>query len=199
MTLKIPGLGFISEYTRQPDELTCQSASCAQMLGLSTEADVRKVREELLAIAKKRGTLAGDPRVMQAFLEPRVTEYKLNLNASLEDARKALDEGYKLITHGYFTGSGHVISIVGWEPSVSNLNRRFIVDDPWCEFDFPNWRYQHNKTGNNVRYSFHGMYAACVVGQSKSDARRIYNQGRLNSNDTGMWLHCIKNEEDSVR
>jgi len=193
--LKIPGLGLIADYTRQPDEVTCQSACCAQMIGLKDEADVRMVRTQLQNYARELGSMAGDPRVMAKFLEPRVDKYKLSYNASLEEARQALDEGWKLITHGYFTGSGHVISIMGWEADPKTLNRRFIVDDPYQEFDFPGWRYIHNKTGNNVRYSFHGMYAACVAGQSRGDAFRVYKDGVLDSSQKGMWLHYIKNDK----
>lgn len=180
---------FIASYTRQPDARTCQSSCVAQMMGLSSSQDVYSIRSALEAIGDP-----GSPSTMGAYLKSRIKEYQFDIAASLNDARKALDDGYKLITHGWFTGSGHVVSIVGWESSPNNLSYRFIVDDPWAEFSFPAWRYLNpDSSGNDLRYSSHGMYAACVVGQSPADAYRIYKRGELDSSRGGMWLHLIKN------
>jgi hypothetical protein len=163
------------------------------MLGLGDE-NVRNVRSDLLGIAAKRGSVAGDPYVMGEYLKPRVKEYKFDVSASLNDAKKALDDGYQLITAGYFTGSGHVISLVGYEPDPRTLGYRFIVDDPWSIFSFPDWAYLDLKqSGDNVRYSSYGIYASCVASQSKWEAARIYRNGELDSAKNGMWLHYIKN------
>jgi len=186
-------LPFISPYVAQPDGNTCQSACVAQMLGLE-EASVPKVRSDLLGIAARRGTMAGDPGVMGDYLEPRVKEYKFDIAASLNDARKALDDGYKLITHSWATRAGHVISLVGWEPDSNKLSYRFIVDDPWSELDFRSMTYPNpNISGDNVRYSSYGMYAIAVASKSWHDAKRIYKNGELDSAKQGMWLHYIKN------
>ena len=179
---------IFAPYTRQPDARTCQSACIAQMLGKTSAEDVYAIRSALERI----GT-PGDPRVMEEYLKPRVISYRFDAGASLDDARKALDSGFKLITHGFFTKSGHVVNIVGYEPDPRTLGIRFVVDDPWSEFDFPSWSYpKPDKSGDNVRYSSYGMYAACVAGQSRDDAARIYRNGILNSSQSGMWLHVIK-------
>ena len=179
---------LIAPYTRQPDARTCQSACIAQMLNKTSPEDVFAIRAAL----EKLG-VPGDPGVMESYLKPRVSSYRFDAAASLDEARKALDGGFKLITHSYLT-NGHVISIVGWEPDPTNLSYRFIVDDPWSEFDFPSWSYPNlDKSGDNVRYSSYGMYAACVAGQNKSDAYRIYRKGELDSAKHGMWLHIVKN------
>jgi hypothetical protein len=175
----------ILEYVPQPDGYTCQSAVIAKVIG-STKVDI--IRSDLF----KLGT-PGDPYVMGKYLAKRVAEYRFLDDASLNDARKALNDGYSLITHGWFTGSGHVISIVGWELDKSKLSYRFICDDPWMEFDFKNWRYLPGTSGNDVRYSSYGIYAACVASSSLDSARRLYNRGELDSNKPGMWLHLIKN------
>lgn len=171
----------ILDYVPQPDARTCQSACIAQMIGSTAVSTVRAALESLGA--------PGDPYTMGAYLKPRVKEYKFLENASVNDMRQALKDGYKLITHGYFTGSGHVISIVGMAD-----NNTFIVDDPWHEFHFKGWTYAPwEASGNNVKYSTYGIYAACVVGQSVGHSAEVYNRGELNSNTKGAWLHLIKN------
>lgn len=179
----------ILDFVRQPDSQTCQAAACARLMGTQ---DVHSVREELLLIARRRGSSAGDPYVMGELLAERCRYYKFDGNASLNDARKALDEGCDLITHGWFTGSGHVIGISAVELDSSNLSYKFVCEDPWAEFDFPSWTYS-SQGGNDVLYSSYGMYAACVVGQSPSHAHAIYNRGELNSAAGGMWLHIVRN------
>lgn len=164
----------------QPDSSTCQSAAISRVTG----EDVMEIREALLNMGEP-----GDPSVMGQYLEPRVKEYKLNLNASLNDAIEALKNGYQLIIHGWFTGSGHVIGLSGYDSNTKCFN----AEDPWYEFMFSKWQYCYNSDGNNAQYSELGIYAACVLGQSVDDAIRIYGEGKVNLELKGMWMHIIKN------
>lgn len=179
----------VLDFVRQPDSQTCQAAACARVVGTT---DVQSVRGELLSIAHRRGSSAGDPAVMGEFLAEQCRYYKFDVDSCLTDARKALQEGCDLITHGWFTGSGHVIGISAVQPDANSLSYRFVCEDPWAEFDFSSWTYS-GKEGNDVLYSAYGMYAACVVGQSPSHAHSVYNRGELNSATGGMWLHVIRN------
>lgn len=178
-------LGFVE----QPDARTCQSAAIAKVFGT---LDVAWVRGELDKIAAKRGSIAGDPFVMSEFMKGSISSYLFDDNATLNDIRRALDDGAVVITHGWFTRSGHVLTIVGYEPDPNTLSYRFIVDDPWYEFDFPMWRYS-TRSGDNVRYSSYGMYAAIVASAEAAHAHRIYLRGELNSDRKGAWVHICKN------
>lgn len=170
---------------KQPDENTCQSAAIARVLGTQ---DVWGVRAELT----RGGAVAGDPWNMGRYMAAHVRDYRFLPNASLNDATKALDEGYQLITHGYFTTAGHVIGLSGYEPDPRTLSHRFIAEDPWYEFEFQKWRYSRHD-GNDVRYSSYGIYAACVASHGLSHAHQIYKRGELNNSMRNMWLHIIKN------
>jgi hypothetical protein len=162
------------------------------MLGLSSASDVLRIRKELDNMAEP-GEEAGSPYLMGRYLKSRVKAYKYNDQASLNDAKRDLDNGYKLIIHTYLT-TGHVINLMGYKPNPANGSYSFIVDDPWSEFDFPSWSYPYERTsGDNVQYSAYGIYAAAVVGESKDDAFKIYKHGELDSNRKGMWMHSIKN------
>jgi len=175
----------ILDYVAQPDPYTCQSACIAKVLGTT---DVKEVRAELEAI----GT-PGDPAVMGQYLKSRVKSYKFLSTGSLLDAKDALDDGFVIITHGWFTNSGHVICLVGHEPDQKTLSYRFIVDDPWAEFSFSDAQYISDSVGDNVRYSSYGMYAYCVASSSHKHAGQIYAEGKLLSSEKGAWLHIIKN------
>jgi len=182
-----PHSTHILDYVRQPDSRTCQSACIAKVIGQQTEAEVFSIRDELEEIG-----IPGAHEVMAEYLKTRVSSYSFLLNGSLDEAKEALDDGCVIITHGWFTPSGHVISIIGYEADPSTLSYRFIVDDPWAEFDFPNATFLA-KSGNNVRYSSYGVYAYCVRSQSYEHATELYASRALDSSHKGAWLHIIKN------
>ncbi|MBW4442542.1 MAG: hypothetical protein KME10_15180 [Plectolyngbya sp. WJT66-NPBG17] len=175
----------VLEFVAQPDVNTCQSACIAKVLGTD---DVYGIRADLEAIG-----VAGDPAVMGEYLRPRVKSYKFLLTGSLNDAKAALDDGCVVITHGWFSHSGHVICLVGYEADPNTLSYRFIVDDPYGEFDFSSGQYDTSKSGNNVRYSSYGIYAYCVAASGYGDADEIYRRKTLLSTEQNAWFHIIKN------
>lgn len=185
----------VLDFVEQPDVNTCQSAAIARVCGTD---DVMSVRRALLGISSRRGSMSGDPYVMGEYLRENVEEYQFLPDASLLDAREALTDGYQLITHGWFTGSGHVIGLSPFEdgepfkahPETGSY--AFNAEDPWYEFNFPSWSYTR-RSGDDVRYSAYGIYAACVASANCSHAAAIYRRGELNSQTKNMWLHLIKN------
>ncbi|NJM58543.1 MAG: hypothetical protein HC857_15550 [Synechococcales cyanobacterium RU_4_20] len=175
----------VLDFVEQPDAYTCQSAAIARVLGTT---DVMSIRHLLT----EGGRDAGDPWNMGQYLGKYCQEYRFSLTASLNDARKALEAGFQLITHGFFTGSGHVIGLSRVSADPKALSYRFNAEDPWYEFDFLSWSYTRN-SGDDVSYSSYGIYAACVASSSVSHAAEIYRRGELNSAMGNMWLHIIKN------
>lgn len=176
----------ILDYVPQPDSLTCQSAAIAKMTG---DPDVYKIRQLLENLGDP-----GSPATMGEYLETRVQQYKYTDKGSLDIAIEYLKNGWKVISHGWFTPSGHVLSIVGWDFEA----QEFKVDDPWFEFDFGGWTYApHEKSGDDVRYSARGIWAACVRGESCDDAQFAYQErfrlGHREFLETNMWLHLIRN------
>ena len=171
----------------QPDGYTCQSTCVAMALGLT---DIMEVRHGLEAIGDP-----GSPTTMGDYLTAHLlppSTYQFEDNASISQIRDWLKAGEFLIIHGWFTAPGHVIAIDGVEVDSSNLSYKFSVRDPWAEFDFKNWSYDINSVGFHGFYSSYGIYAACVVGQSKSDAADTYSRGELDASIGGAWVHRIK-------
>ena len=172
-------------YVPQPNSILCQSACIAMVLRTT---DVHAIRAAL----DSKGA-AGDPAVMGDYLESRVKSYKFILNGSLNDAKKALDEGCAVITHGWFTPVGHVIVLIGYEADPVTMSYRFIVHDPWAEYNFPKGDHDDSKSGESVRYSSYGIYATCVASTDYDHARNLYTQKILKSNEQNAWLHIIQN------
>jgi hypothetical protein len=186
MSQQPPDEALILDYVPQIDTITCQSAVIAKMIGYDDVAEVRAGLEEM-------GN-PGSPAVMGAYLRERVQQYRYLPTASLNDLIFELAAGFKAITHGWFSDSGHVISIVGWDFKAQS----FIVDDPWFEFDFIGWTYApHSDSGDDVHYSAKGIWATCVNGRDCRDAELAYHGrsklGQHEFAEKGMWLHLIKN------
>lgn len=173
----------------QPDARTCQSACIAMAIGNS---DVQEIRRRLDGIARSSGSSAGSPHVMGELLKSKLGDrYKFDDNASLSEVREWLRNGEFLITHGWFTPSGHVICLDGVNIDETKLSYKFDVKDPWSEFNAPLWRYTSNSNFYDGYYSSYCIYAACVASVSASDAARIYNRKELDSQRKGAWIHRI--------
>lgn len=174
----------ILDFVEQPNDYTCQAACIAKVLGTD---DVMSIRRELESIGKP-----GSPATMGQVLMGKVKHYHYSPIGSLNEAAKWCDEpDTVVITHGWFTGSGHVITLVR-PVTMDNGWQGFTVDDPWYEFNFPQWNFTQ-RTGDDVVYSRYGLYAACVVGSDVNDAYRIYKRKELDSGIKNAWMHFIQN------
>lgn len=177
-------LGLIS----QPDAVTCQSTCIAMATGID---DVPDIRQQLINLGDP-----GNPYTMGQVIKRYRSNYEFDENASLSQMREWLKAGEFLITHGWFTGSGHVIGLDGVRIDPARLSYAFDVRDPWSEFDFKRWDYNNPAVDRfDGFYSSWGIYAACVAGQSRGDAAAIYRRGELDSEHKGAWVHRIMGDK----
>lgn len=171
----------------QPDGVTCQSTCVAMALNFPAEK-IKTVRSELVA----RGP-AGSPANMGNFIQSRIGDrYSFELAASINDCSRWLQAGDFLITHGWFTNSGHVICLDAVEVDQATLGVRFSVKDPWGEFSFPDWQYVPGTTFYDGFYSSLGIYASCVAGQSPGHAYNLYRTAQFDPARPGAWVHRIR-------
>lgn len=170
----------------QPNAVTCQATSIAMATG---QTDIMEIRSRLESIGNP-----GDPATMGVLLRESFGDrYEFDDNASLSEVRDWLKAGEFLITHGWFTGSGHVIGLDGVAIDAASMSYKISVKDPWSEFDFKSWTYNNPSVDRyDGYYSSHGLYAAIVAGQSVWDAAAIYRRGELDSMRKGAWIHRIK-------
>lgn len=169
----------------QPDGSTCQSACIAMAIG---SKDIYGIRSQLLRLGD-----AGHPSNMgQVLRRYKGEKYIYDESASINDMVGYLKNGEFLITHGWFTDSGHVIALDGVKTTgASSEGHAFNVKDPWSEFDGPTWSY--NKPSVNFFDGFYSdriIYASCVVGTNRRDSIRYYFKEVLP--DVGRaWVHRI--------
>ena len=165
----------------QPDGVTCQSVCIAAVIG--GETSIGHIREALFQLGEP-----GDPAVMAEYLAAHFGDrYSLDMTASIDDMRAWINGGEVLITHGWFTGPGHVICLDGVD------KKGFRVMDPWEEFHAFEWLYLTDATAFQGVYSDDLIYAACVAGESRSDAHFIYLKGEsIDRARGGAWVHRIK-------
>lgn len=174
-----------SLYLAQPDASTCQSACIAMV---TSNPDIAGIRAKLVSQG-----VAGDPYNMGRLLKAALgNRYNFEDDASLKEIREWLKNGEILITHGYFSASGHVIVLDGVAIDPDKLSYKLDVRDPYGEFDAKSWSYKGAATKYDGYYSSHLIYATCVAGQSVTDARRIYQRGELDSTRPGAWIHRVR-------
>lgn len=174
----------------QPDSSSCQATCIAMALG---DRNIMGIRQSLLAAGE-----AGSPNVMASVIQARGADlrrqgirYSLTVNASLDNACQWLKGGELLITHGWFTRSGHVICLDGVRETGDKCS--INVKDPWSEFNAPDWSYNLGGKFYDGFYSDRCIFAACVEGVSKDDAYAVYKHvGALTPKDKAkqkMWVH----------
>jgi hypothetical protein len=173
---KIKGLNL-----SQPDASTCQSACIGMAVG---DADVSNIRRKLLA----RGD-AGSPYVMAGLIKTYKRPYAFHEHASLAEVYDWLKRGEFLVTHGWFTGSGHVICLDGLREAPARKGYDINVKDPWSEFNASAWAYNFGSKFYDGFYSDRLIYATCVAGTSTSSARKIYGIGQVKTEEKKMWVH----------
>ena len=168
----------------QPDASTCQSACIAMAVG---DRNIQGIRQKLLQISPGA---AGSPDAMGDVIMGYKVKYEFVRDASLRDVIGWLKAGELLITHGWFTRSGHVICLDGVKEVDNKVS--FNVKDPWSEFNAPRWKYDGSSKFYDGFYSELCIYAACVASSSAYDAEKIYNRRRVDRSQKAMWVHRIK-------
>jgi len=170
----------------QPDGSTCQSACIGMAVGVN---DVYDIRSQLLRLGEP-----GHPSIMgQVLRRYKGKKYIFDESASINDMAAYLKAGEFLITHGWFTRSGHVIALDGVAEKVGKPGSvEFNVKDPWSEFDGPSWSY--NKPWAKFYDGFYSdrlIYASCVVGMSRNDAAQCYKSEPVQPHVGQAWVHRI--------
>jgi GH24 family phage-related lysozyme (muramidase) len=107
-----------------------------------------------------------DPNHLKALVET-FPGYKdiFRTNGRFQDIRTALDMGRPVIIHGYFTASGHIIVIRGYDAN------GLIVNDPYGEY-FQSG-YDNSRSGAGLHYSY-GLIARTCSPESQQDPQNLW-------------------------
>ena len=143
-------------------------AMCLLYFKIPQKYPDKQFEDELYEYADNNGLDRHEPLDLKKIAEAYGAIDDYTLIGSLADARHAIDCGFPCIVHGYFTKSGHIIVLRGYDDT------GFFVNDPYGEW-FPE-HYNTDNSGENLHYSNELISNACA------DADKA----------ASMWLHRIK-------
>lgn len=130
---------------------TCNVTSVAMVLGYY---GYPTAPDALTQACEDRGLDRHSEHVMKQLLEEQGLRDDLRYNWTIPQLLLELKAGHPVIIHGYFTESGHIIVLRGFED-----NSYFRVNDPYGEHFHTG--YDTSKSGENLLYSFGLIRETC--------------------------------------
>lgn len=91
-------------------------------------------------------------------------ESRFTFNGDIDKMKVSIDKGLPCIIHGYFTQSGHIVVVCGYD------SKGFIVNDPNGEYYKQG--YDTYKSGHELHYSYDLIRRTCMP-------------------DGNLWLHTV--------
>ncbi|MCU0526800.1 MAG: C39 family peptidase [Elainella sp. Prado103] len=173
---------------------TCGATSAAMCLKYFDVPDLGaypQYEDDVKKRFDKLGIDHGSPDGIRRLLEGLGLRDDLTLKAKLSDITRALDAGEICILHGYWTASGHILVIRGY-----NEKGDFYVNDPAGEWFYSGYRknsafFPDNK-GENKLYS-RRLISTAANAFSLRQALSFYDtwdNSQIESAAT-MWLHRV--------
>jgi Peptidase_C39 like family len=144
-------------------------AMCMAYFGIAGDGD-GQLEDQLYRWVIAHGLSRHSPIDLAQVFKWKGIKDDFRSDAKWGDARAWIDRDKPLIAHGYFTRSGHIIVITGYDDSAYNGNGAWVVNDPYGEW------YEHGYdtrvTGNGLKYSYTMMKDLCGF-------------------DGDLWLHFV--------
>ncbi|QIZ70854.1 C39 family peptidase [Oxynema aestuarii] len=113
----------------------------------------KQLEDELYEYCLNNGLSRHSPTDLQKLIQIYGYKDDFQPDAKWGDVKKWLDAGNPCISHGWFTRSGHIIAIVGYN------EKGWIVNDPYGEWF--SWGYDTTVSGKGLTYSYGMMKKLC--------------------------------------
>jgi hypothetical protein len=164
--LKVP---YLSQLDNVDDPYaTCNVTSVAMCLAYYghpiRNSQGIQLEDELNQYCYSNGLDRHVPTDLKKLLEAYGCKDDFQFDAKWASAKTHLAGGNPLIVHGYFTRSGHIIAIIGYN------EKGFVVQDPFGEYFASG--YDTSRSGAKLTYSYEMMRQTCGT-------------------DGDLWLHFV--------
>lgn len=145
--------------------VTCV-AMCLHHLGMDPKPAGEQLEDVLYRRLESKGRSRHNPYDLKALIDS-YSGYKdiFRENGGFAAIRSSIDAGNPVIVHGYFTPSGHIIVIRGYDAN------GFIVNDPYGEWFSSG--YDTSRSGAGLHYSY-ALIARTCSPESASEPRHIW-------------------------
>lgn len=150
-------------------------AMCLQFFGIVGDGTTKQLEDQLWLQAQKRGLDVTYPSTLKTLADWKGLRDEFTTRGSYNTIVNAIDAGYPLIAHGYFTRVGHIVVVVGYEKADGGS---IIYNDPYGEWF--NTGYDVNNSSNSVKGK-----------QNKMSLERWQSIVSPEGKDYG-WYHIIK-------
>lgn len=124
----------------------------------------KQFEDELYSVCIDSSLDRHKPEHLAQLIKLYGCEDKFRYQCTINDVKRWIDSGNPCIVHGWFTDSGHIIVVVGYD------NNGLIVHDPYGEWF--EWGYDTNASGQYLHYSYRLIERTC-------------------HNDGQFWVHFV--------
>jgi len=185
---------FSQEDNEKEPWRTCGPTSAAMCLKYFNVPDLGsfpQYEDDVKARFDRLGIDHGAPDGIRRLLEGLGLRDDLTMKGRLSDITRSLDSGEICILHGFWTNSGHILVIRGY-----NDNGDFFVNDPAGEWFYTGYSknspFSPDNKGENKLYS-RKLISSAANAHTQRDALDFYDtwdSSKIESTAT-MWLHRV--------
>jgi uncharacterized protein YvpB len=130
-------------------------AMCLSYLGVTPQRKGIQLEDELYAYMQGKRLDRHNPQDLAIAIRDYGKKDDFTFKGTIVRCQGHLDNGNPCVVHGWFTNSGHIIALVGYD------ERGFIVHDPWGEY----WDngYDTGASGAFLHYSYGLIKETCMT------------------------------------
>ena len=155
-------------YKSQLDNMECPMgtcnvtsiAMCLEYLKIPRHETSGQFEDELYNYAVNKGLDRHSPHDLAQIVQDYGGKDNFSVSATINQVKDWLAQGNPAVTHGYFTQSGHVIALVGYDST------GFIVHDPYGEWYADGYDVNdpdgNNTKGRFLHYSYQMIQDTCM-------------------------------------
>lgn len=134
---------------------TTSIAMCLAYLGIQGKKPYKQLEDELQDWLEERGLDRHEPTHLALAAEAYGAKDYFTTKGTINQIKEWLVQGNPVVIHGYFTSSGHIVSLIGYN------SFGFIVHDPYGEY-WPNG-YNTSAPGAGLSYSYGMIQNTCMA------------------------------------